>query len=144
MSRQSRRRRGSRCRKSGRNDGGNHRAGDIPQRRRSSPSRKTHTTSSASSHITQLRTGHIPLNAYLHRRKLRNSPICTTCRTPETVDHFLIIRKRFVAQRAVLRTSIKGPLRPSNLLGTATNLHMTARFVRDTKRFTSQPDRQNT
>jgi hypothetical protein len=40
---------------------------------------------------TQLRTGHIGLNAYLHRFKLALSPLCPHCGVPESVPHFLLI-----------------------------------------------------
>jgi hypothetical protein len=41
--------------------------------------------------LTQLRTGHIGLNAYLHRFKLAPSPLCPHCGVPESVPHFLLI-----------------------------------------------------
>ncbi|KAJ6481112.1 hypothetical protein C8R45DRAFT_801069, partial [Mycena sanguinolenta] len=41
--------------------------------------------------LTQLRTGHIGLNAYLHRFKLAPSPLCQHCTVPESVPHFLLI-----------------------------------------------------
>lgn len=37
--------------------------------------------------LTQLRTGHIALNQYLHRIKAIDSPLCTRCGEHETVDH---------------------------------------------------------
>ncbi|KAJ7361284.1 hypothetical protein DFH08DRAFT_843669 [Mycena albidolilacea] len=40
--------------------------------------------------LTQLRTGHIGVNAYLHRFKLAPSPLCPYCDVPESVPHFLL------------------------------------------------------
>ena len=41
--------------------------------------------------ITQLRTGHAPLNKHLHRIRKAPSPICPAChRADETANHFLI------------------------------------------------------
>ncbi|KAJ7820507.1 hypothetical protein B0H14DRAFT_3876268 [Mycena olivaceomarginata] len=41
--------------------------------------------------LTQLRTGHIGLNAYLHRYRLAPSPLCPHCGVPESVPHFLLV-----------------------------------------------------
>jgi ribonuclease HI len=41
-----------------------------------------------SSVLTQLRTTHVPLNAYLYRFHLGPSPDCALCLVPETVPHF--------------------------------------------------------
>ncbi|KAJ6533702.1 hypothetical protein B0H19DRAFT_965033 [Mycena capillaripes] len=38
-----------------------------------------------------LRTGHIGLNAYLHRFKLAPSPLCAHCAVPEWVPDFLLL-----------------------------------------------------
>jgi ribonuclease HI len=57
---------------------------------------------SESSIIYQLRSGHTPLNSYLHRIKKLNSPNCTTCNTPEDVQHFLIKCRRFNNERKTL------------------------------------------
>jgi hypothetical protein len=40
--------------------------------------------------LTQLRTGHIGLNAYLHRFKLAPSPLCPHCNVPKSVAHLLL------------------------------------------------------
>ncbi|MBW0515027.1 hypothetical protein O181_054742 [Austropuccinia psidii MF-1] len=45
--------------------------------------------------IHQLRTGHVPLNDYLHRIKQTEKPICKTCNTLKTPSHYLIICKNF-------------------------------------------------
>jgi hypothetical protein len=47
-------------------------------------------TCAQTSLITQLRTGHIPLNGHLHRIKRATSPICPAClKADKTVHHFL-------------------------------------------------------
>jgi hypothetical protein len=57
--------------------------------------------------LIQLRTGHIPLQAYLHRFKLAETPTCPSCGTePETVSHFLLHCITYVAQRRRLRRSL--------------------------------------
>lgn len=44
-----------------------------------------------SSLLVQLRTGHVPLNQYLHRFHLVESPLCLACNADvESVSHFLI------------------------------------------------------
>jgi hypothetical protein len=49
-------------------------------------------TQQASSLLTQLCIGHIPLNGYLYRFKLVDSPRCLACgATTETIPHFLLI-----------------------------------------------------
>ncbi|KAJ7314508.1 hypothetical protein DFH08DRAFT_620281, partial [Mycena albidolilacea] len=40
--------------------------------------------------LTQLHTGLIGLNAYLHCFKLTPSPLCLHCDVPESVPHFLL------------------------------------------------------
>ncbi|KIM22436.1 hypothetical protein M408DRAFT_47819, partial [Serendipita vermifera MAFF 305830] len=45
--------------------------------------------------ITQLRSHHIALNAYLHRIKAVNSPWCPRCEVSETVEHYLLHCERY-------------------------------------------------
>ena len=40
--------------------------------------------------ITRLRLGHSMTNAGLHKIGVRDNADCTTCRTPETTEHFLL------------------------------------------------------
>jgi hypothetical protein len=42
--------------------------------------------------LTQLHTGHIRLNTYLHCFNLALSPLCSLCDTPKTVVHFLLLK----------------------------------------------------
>jgi ribonuclease HI len=52
--------------------------------------------------LTQLRTGHIPLNSHLHRITIAPSPACPHCPVPETVSHFLLQCPQYREERATL------------------------------------------
>jgi hypothetical protein len=62
---------------------------------------------SESSIIYQLRSGHSPLNNYLHRIKKLDSPDCTVCKTTEDVHHFLIKCSRFENERKTFRQTLR-------------------------------------
>ena len=63
--------------------------------------------------LTQLRTSHIPLQAYLHRFKIEPSPICPNCQVePESVTHFL----KYCPSHANARKKL------SQAIGSLTNL----------------------
>jgi hypothetical protein len=47
--------------------------------------------------ITQMRTGHVGLNASLARFGAVDSGLCQTCREPETINHFLLTCRRFAS-----------------------------------------------
>jgi len=50
--------------------------------------------------LIQLRTGHVPLQAYLHCFKLSDTPECPTCgEEPETVTHYLKHCQSYKGQR---------------------------------------------
>ncbi|PBK67692.1 hypothetical protein ARMSODRAFT_845923, partial [Armillaria solidipes] len=71
---------------------------------RSSPSPKVQRTfknmsRAEASMFTQLRTGHVPLNAYLFRSRAALSPNCPHCNVPETVTHFLLVCRRYSEER---------------------------------------------
>ncbi|KDQ07104.1 hypothetical protein BOTBODRAFT_79860, partial [Botryobasidium botryosum FD-172 SS1] len=85
--------------------------------------------------ITQLRTGRIALNSFLHRIGAADSPLCSRCRAPETVDHYLLHCTRYNAQRATLRARLKRPLNSLHaLLSRKQGILATVQYVRDTKR----------
>lgn len=92
-------------------------------------------TRQAGSIITQLRTGHSALNAFLFRIKAVDSPLCTRCRVPETTEHFLLTCMRFTMSRHSLRTAVKGPFSLSTLLSKNCNISKTLSYVQDTNRF---------
>ncbi|KAG0144786.1 hypothetical protein CROQUDRAFT_94576 [Cronartium quercuum f. sp. fusiforme G11] len=57
--------------------------------------------------IFQLRTGHCPLNDYLHRFKRSMTRQCRGCGVPETVPHFLLYCGKYRRQRAIFRQKVK-------------------------------------
>jgi ribonuclease HI len=86
--------------------------------------------------ITQLRTGHAPLNKHLHRIKKAPSPVCPAChRADETTHHFLFDCRAHEHARYGLRrklgrkaTSIK------ELLGKPDSMVALLRYVAATER----------
>ena len=73
-------------------------------------SRKHETT------LTKLRMGHIALNQYLARFKIRDNPNCSTCLVPEDVQHFMLECRQYTNQRNSLKREL------ANLNITDTNL----------------------
>lgn len=55
--------------------------------------------------VTQLRAGHCPLNAYLFRFHAADSHLCTVCGQKESVEHYLLLCKKFVGLRRRLFTA---------------------------------------
>jgi ribonuclease HI len=91
--------------------------------------------------IVQLRSGHIALRKYLARFARAEDPLCPTCHLPESVDHFLLICKRFNKQRKELFKSIHAidkkinHRRLSVLLSHPDVLPLTAKYAISTGRF---------
>ncbi|KAJ7158599.1 hypothetical protein C8R46DRAFT_823595, partial [Mycena filopes] len=89
--------------------------------------------------ITQLRTGHIGLNAYLARFGAVDLSLCPVCREPETVNHFLLACRRFSGQRDVLRCALyaegRQQLNKRSLLGKYKNKGALLAYVAATNRF---------
>lgn len=87
--------------------------------------------------ITQLRTGHIPLNYHLHRIKKADSPLCPHCNNKEeTVRHFLTECPAYDIERKELQNGCRNydlPLKV--LLATAEGMKATIEYVQHTKRF---------
>jgi len=94
-------------------------------------------TRSQTSIIAQLRTGHIPLQSYLHRFKLTESPICPGCEEePETVMHYLkVCREHGEARRALRRELGRDVEIGMELLGEKKNIRKVLRFIAETGRF---------
>ncbi|KAJ7156427.1 hypothetical protein C8R43DRAFT_831343, partial [Mycena crocata] len=86
--------------------------------------------------LTQLRTSHIGLNAFLYRFHLGPSPDCACCHIPETVSHFLLACPAYQRQRLTLIMRL-GTARLSlrRLISSKVDPHPVLAFVRDTKRF---------
>ncbi|KAK7012463.1 hypothetical protein R3P38DRAFT_3588267 [Favolaschia claudopus] len=88
--------------------------------------------------LTQLRTGHIGLNAYLFRFHLAPSPLCPHCNMPESVPHLLLACPAYRTQRLRLFTRL-GTARVSlrRLLSSKHDPSPVLAFVRDTRRLPS-------
>jgi ribonuclease HI len=87
--------------------------------------------------LTQLRTGHIPLNTVLHRIKKTNSPDCPHCGNgyKETVFHLLLTCPHYNNARRVLQSKLRSKASSiAFLLGTRTGIPHLLRFISDTNR----------
>jgi hypothetical protein len=89
--------------------------------------------------LTQLRTKHIPLNAYLYRFKKVDSPLCPGCRrADETVHHFLALCPAHNhARRNLLQAAHLPFIDTSALLSTKILLPHLLRYIAQTKRLKS-------
>ncbi|KNZ74446.1 hypothetical protein J132_06958, partial [Termitomyces sp. J132] len=87
--------------------------------------------------LTQLRTGHCPLNQYLHRFKKADSPICGACnQAEETVEHFLVHCEAYRTQRNTLFREADLRTAPmSRLLSDASVVKALFQFINSTGRF---------
>ncbi|CDO68734.1 hypothetical protein BN946_scf184652.g61 [Trametes cinnabarina] len=85
--------------------------------------------------LTQLRSGHVGLNAFLHRIKAVSSPLCSTCQSAETVQHYLLTCRRWLAQRDTLRRAVGRDLSLRSLLGTAKHRGALLAYIEATRRF---------
>ncbi|KAJ6587824.1 hypothetical protein B0H10DRAFT_1724498, partial [Mycena sp. CBHHK59/15] len=86
--------------------------------------------------LTQLRTTHIGLNAFLHRFHLDPSPDCSLCLVPETVSHFLLACPGYQRQRLTLIARLGTVcLSLRRLISAKSDPHPVLAFVRDTGRF---------
>ncbi|KAJ6467082.1 hypothetical protein C8R47DRAFT_924611, partial [Mycena vitilis] len=59
-----------------------------------------------SSLIVQLRTGMVGLNAWLHKIRCAESPLCQTCQRREDVPHFIFFCSRFSHHRVLLHSAL--------------------------------------
>jgi ribonuclease HI len=87
--------------------------------------------------LLQMRTEHVPLNAYLSRMKCTESRACPTCGArSESVFHYLTECRTYERQRS---TMLEGHGRKVGmmeyLLSSAKGIKATMRFVEDTGRF---------
>jgi ribonuclease HI len=87
--------------------------------------------------LTQLRTGHVPLNKYLHRIQRAESPICPACRThDETVQHFLLMCPAYSRQRYFLNRDLsRGSRSLAILLSHPKAFPYLFRYIAHTQRF---------
>ena len=87
--------------------------------------------------LTQLRTNHVPLRAYLHKVNIAESPVCEQCEeAPETVTHFIMFCPKYSAQRRQLRMSLKsGQNLDLSILGDKDSLPPLFCFIKATECF---------
>ena len=70
--------------------------------------------------LTRLRTGHVQLNAYLHRFNLSETDQCSFCQEVESIEHYLLKCYKYSASRMLLEHEINkagGEMTLSCLLG---------------------------
>ncbi|KAJ6507032.1 hypothetical protein C8R45DRAFT_802455, partial [Mycena sanguinolenta] len=85
--------------------------------------------------LTQLRTGHISLNAHLHRFGATPSPSCPQCLVPETVAHYLLSCPLYRRQRLQLIVRLgTARLNLKRLLAVKSDHRRVFAYVRDTLR----------
>lgn len=86
--------------------------------------------------LFQLYSGHVPLNAYLHRVKKVDSPTCPGCHQHrETVMHFILMCDTHkVARRAMFSAAGRDARNLGKLLTTPDLLPHLFRYIRDTGR----------
>lgn len=91
--------------------------------------------------IFHLRSGHSPLNDYLHRFNHHDTGKCEHCKIPETVAHFLLHCRHYKHQRKRFRSAIKeegikvNSFSLPSLLNTTQVYQLLAEFVLETGRF---------
>ena len=90
------------------------------------------------SKIFQLHSGHIPLNAYLHRFKISENAQCPACGAPkETPQHFVVECPAYAHERRRSLKLKKGrpELKYAEIVGGKNEATTLAHYIRDTKRF---------
>ena len=94
-------------------------------------------TRSQASILAQLRTRHVPLQAYLHRFKLADTLICPSCGTePESITHYMLYCTTYTAQRRQLQRSLgRDNSLGLEILGEEKMMKPLMAYINDTKRF---------
>ena len=87
--------------------------------------------------LTQLRTGHAPLNQHLHRINRAESPLCPRCGTDqETVIHYLCHCPAYESYRAELVAHLRQDSRSINaLLSKPRAIKLVFKYIARTGRF---------
>ena len=52
--------------------------------------------------INRFRLGHVGVNKHLHRFNLAETPLCTTCQSEDSIEHFLMYCEDYIDQRGRL------------------------------------------
>jgi hypothetical protein len=89
------------------------------------------------SQIYQICSGHVPLNAYLHRFKIKDSAQCPACRAPkETPQHFIMECPAYAHERWKLKPK-KGrtEIKYTDLLSSQDKTIQLAHYILDTRCF---------
>ena len=94
--------------------------------------------------LFQLRSGHVPLNTYLHRIKKADSPICPSCQQyRETVMHYIMrCEAHSVARQVMFNAAGRDARNLGKLLSTIELLPHLFRFLKTTERLRLSPERQ--
>lgn len=89
------------------------------------------------SRICQLRTGHVPLNVYLHRIRKAEGPCCPPCRHPkENVKHYIMDCPSYAHEHwALYKNSKKKNLNLADLLNDKNMAVLVANFIQATGQF---------
>ncbi|QRV96301.1 ribonuclease H-like protein [Ceratobasidium sp. AG-Ba] len=87
--------------------------------------------------LIQLRTGHIPLNAYLYRFGLRESANCPNCdQRAETVEHFLMRCPAYERERQRRNAAFPASTNSmATLLSSKEAVRHLLAYIRETRRF---------
>lgn len=88
--------------------------------------------------ISQIRSGHFPLNAYLHRFKAADTPNCDLCKQRDNVGHLLTNCRKFVGLRQKLFKAAKQNKTSTNRIHLLTSPSMfeeLSNFVRKSHKF---------
>ena len=89
-----------------------------------------------SSILTQICTGHIPLNSYLYKFKLVDSPKCPACgAAAETIHHFLFTCPSYAHARWPLKQKCKGTLTLKKILANHKLVVALIGYINATERF---------
>ena len=96
-------------------------------------------TRKASSLIAQFCIGHVPLNSYLYKFKLTDSPRCPACgAVQETINHFIITCPTYAHMRWPLKRKCKGTLTLAKILNNPELIKNLITYIEETKRFKQQ------
>ncbi|KAG2043248.1 hypothetical protein BDR03DRAFT_851411, partial [Suillus americanus] len=89
--------------------------------------------------LTQLRTGHIPLNKHLHKIARAPSPICPACEEKEKpVHHFLLSCPAYARHRAIMKAELGTcAQRLSGLLNDGKSIKAVLKYIACTQRLAS-------
>ena len=88
--------------------------------------------------LTQLRTGHIPLNAILHRIKRSETADCPHCKNGrrETIHHYLLVCPKYAGARRLLRAKLQCDATSIPfLIGSRIGIPHLLRYISNTERF---------